>query len=251
MQRTRWGKIGLIVAGILLILFAAAMVFCRKPFSRTAILEDLHEVSDSQVEVRSFQQKMFPYPGCVLEGLVFRHGSHPNKPIITIDRLTIHGSYSGILQSRVSRVTAEGMHIFVPEFGTGEDLHTTPATISVDEIVANGATVEFAYHDPDKPPLRFEFQEALLRNVIPEKPFDYRVKVHNPEPPGEIAVEGKFGNWKRGDAGETPISGEYTFEHADLSVYHGVAGCSLPRENLKASWRTSISTAKPTSLILK
>jgi hypothetical protein len=224
LQRGRWGKIGLIVAGILLILFVLALAFCRKPFSRTAILEDLHEVSDSQVEVRAFHQKMFPYPGCVLEGVVFRHGSPQNKPIITIDRLTIRGSYSGILQNRVSRVTAEGMHIFVPEFGTSEALHTTPATISVDEIVANGATVEFAYHEADKPPLRFEVQEAVLRNVIPERPFDYRLRVHNPEPPGEVAVEGKFGNWKRGDAGETPISGEYTFEHADLSVYHGIAG---------------------------
>ncbi len=220
----RWGRIGLIVAGILLILLAVAIVFCRKPFSQSAIIEDLHESSDSQVEVRSFRQKMFPYPGCVLEGVVFRHGSHPEKPIITIDRLIIQGSYAGILQSRVSRVTAEGMHIFVPALGTGEALHTTPATISVDEIVANGATVEFAYNDAGKAPLRFDVHEALLRNVIPERPFNYELKVHNPEPPGEIAVQGKFGNWKRGDAGETPISGEYTFEHADLSVYHGVAG---------------------------
>jgi hypothetical protein len=50
------------------------------------------------------------------------------------------------------------------------------------------------------------------------------MKVHNPEPPGEVSVEGKFGVWNRSDPGQTTISGAYTFEHADLSVYRGIAG---------------------------
>jgi hypothetical protein len=220
----RWGRIALIAAVVVLVLLAIAVALCRRPFSEGAILQDLHEISDSQVTARAFHQKLFPYPGCVLEGVVFRHGSHQIKPLITIERLTIQGSYLGLLQTRVRRITAEGMRIFVPAFGTGEDFHTTPSTISVDEIVANGSSVEFAFHDPDKTSLRFDIHEALMRDVVPNRPFSYRLKVHNPEPPGEVAVEGKFGPWKRGDAGETPISGEYTFEHADLSVYHGVAG---------------------------
>ncbi len=51
-----------------------------------------------------------------------------------------------------------------------------------------------------------------------------RLKVHNPEPPGEVSVAGKFGEWNKADPAQTPIAGEYTFEQADLSVYEGVAG---------------------------
>jgi hypothetical protein len=220
----RWGRIALIVTVVVLVLLAVALALCQRPFSEGAILQDLHEVSDSQVTARAFRQKLFPYPGCVLEGIVFRHGSHQLKPLITIEKLTIRGSYLGLLQTRVKRITAEGMRVFVPAFGTEEEFHTTPSTISVDEILANGATVEFAFHEPDKSPLRFDVHEASLRNVVPNRPFDYRLTVRNPEPPGEVAVEGKFGAWARGDAAETPISGDYTFEHADLGVYHGVAG---------------------------
>src|ERR1700676_1260302 len=140
----RWGRIALIAAVVLLVLLVTAVALCRKPFSEAAILEDLHEVSDSQVTARAFHQKLFPYPGCMLEGVVFRHGSHQIKPLITIERLTIRGSYLGLLQTRVRRITAEGMRIFIPAFGTGEEFHTTPSTISVDEIVANGSSVEFA-----------------------------------------------------------------------------------------------------------
>jgi hypothetical protein len=219
-----WRRIALIVGVVVVLLLALAVALCRRPFSEAAILQDLHEVGDSEVTARAFHQKLFPYPGCVLEGVVFRHGSHQIKPLITIERLTIQGSYLGLLQTRVRRITAEGMQVFVPAFGTGEAFHTTPSTISVDEIIANGSSVEFAFHDPGKASLRFDVHEALMRNVVPNRPFDYRLKVHNPEPPGEVAVEGKFGPWKRGDAAETPISGGYTFERADLSVYHGVAG---------------------------
>lgn len=220
----RWGRAVVVLAVVVAAAFVILLALAQRPFSEKAVIEDLHEVSDSQVEVRSFRQKIFPYPGCVLEGVVFRHGSHEAKPLITIEKLTVRGSYLGLMQSRVSRITAEGMLVSVPAFGAGEPFHTTPSTITVGEIVANGAAVEFAYHDPDKKALRFDIHEALLQNVVPKRPFNYRMKVHNPLPPGEITVEGKFGAWDWNDTSQTPLSGEYKFEQADLGVYEGVGG---------------------------
>ena len=57
-----------------------------------------------------------------------------------------------------------------------------------------------------------------------EAAIRYRLKFHNPNPPGEIAVTGNFGAWATGHPEDTPMSGDYTFDHADLSVYGGVAG---------------------------
>ena len=220
----RWGRIALLLVITAAVLCAVPLGLCRWRFAPGPVLQDLREASDSQVEVRAFRQRVFPFPGCVLEGLVFRHGPAQGKPLITIEKVTIRGSYLGLLQMRVSRITAEGMRVLIPAFGTGAPFHTTPSKITIDELVANGAAVEFAFHNPDKQPLRFDIHEASLRDVGWKGPLSYRMKVHNPEPPGEVSVKGKFGVWNRSDAGETTISGDYTFEQADLSVYKGIAG---------------------------
>jgi hypothetical protein len=194
------------------------------PFAQIRVMQDLREASDSQVQIRAFHQTYFPAPGCILEGVLFRRGSADAKPLVTIEKLTILGTYPGLLARRVSRITAEGLRISIPPFGTAEPFHTTPSKIAVDEIVANGSAIEFAVRDPAKPSLRFEIREALLRDVGWTGPLTYQVKVHNPEPPGEVRARGKFGVWNQNDPGETPISGNYNFDQADLSVYPGIAG---------------------------
>ncbi len=222
----RHKKIILPIALVACVLLCAGAVELRHhwPYSQAEVLQDLREASDSQLQIRTFRQTFFPSPGCVLEGLVFRHNPSAANPLITVDKLTIQGSYLGLLAQRVSRITAEGLVVTIPPFGTGKALHTTQSKITVAEIVANGGIVEFASKDPGKKPLRFDVQEALLRNVGWGSPLTYRVRVHNPEPPGEVTAEGKFGVWNLADAGETPISGKYKFADADLSVYEGIAG---------------------------
>src|ERR1700674_1962534 len=222
-RQRSWGRVALIVAAVAVVLAAIPIGLCRWRFGPALVLQDLREASGSEVSFRAFHQRVFPFPGCVIEGVAFRHGPD-NKPLIAIEKLTIRGSYLGLLQTHVSRITAEGMLVSIPALGTGGPFRTTPSTVTVEEFVANGAAVEFAWHDPGKPPLRFDIHEATLRNVGPGRPFSYRMKVHNPEPPGEVTVEGKFGHWNRDNVAETPISGEYKFENADLSVYKGIAG---------------------------
>jgi hypothetical protein len=194
------------------------------PFAEAPVLQNLREASDSQVQVRAFHRTYFPFPGCILEGAVFYHGSGVGKPLITIEKLTIQGKYLGLLSKHVSRISAESMRVFIPAFGTGETFRTTPSKITIDEIVANGASVEFASRNEDKQPLRFDVHEASLRDVGWKGPLTYHLKVRNPEPPGEVTAFGKFGVWNKSAPGQTPISGEYKFEQADLGVYHGIAG---------------------------
>jgi hypothetical protein len=194
------------------------------PFQQKSVVQNLEEASDSKLRLSAFRRTYFPFPGCVLEGLEFNHGSNTSKPLITIGKLTIRGSYLGIFSRRLTRITAENMHIFIPPFGSGVTFHTTPSKITIDEIVANGAVLEFALRKPDKQPLRFEIHDALLRDVGWNGALSYWVKVRNPEPPGEITASGKFGVWNTNDPGRTPVSGEYKFEQADLSVFHGIAG---------------------------
>jgi hypothetical protein len=177
-----------------------------------------------QVQVRNFRRVYYPFPGAVLEMVKLNDGASTPKPLVTVDRVTIRGSYFTIFTRQISRITTQGLKVFIPPFGTKERFNTTPSRTIVDEIVANGSVIEFASRDPNKPPLRFDIHEALLRNVAWAGQISYRVKLRNPKPPGEVAVSGKFGEWNHDDPGATPIMGDYTFEQADLSVYEGIAG---------------------------
>ncbi len=223
--RGRPGRMALILILAAATLCVAVLLWSRLwPFAEAPVLQNLREASDSQVQVRAFHRTNFPFPGCILEGVVFYHGSGVGKPLITIEKVTIRGTYLGLLSKRVSRITAESMRVFIPAFGTGEAFHTTPSKITIDEIVANGASVEFASRNADKQPLRFDVHEASLRDVGWKGPLTYHLQVRNPEPPGEVTTSGKFGVWNESDPQQTPISGEYKFEQADLGVYHGIAG---------------------------
>jgi AsmA-like C-terminal region len=217
-------KLLIAAVGLGLIFCALALALSHWwPFRQPAIIQNLSEAGDSQVTARSFRETYFP-PGCVLEGVAFRRGTDA-KPLITIDRLTIVGSYHGLISQSVNRLTADGMHVFIPAFGTASQaFHTSPSKITINEIVANGSTIEFASSDPAKEPLRFDVREASLKNVGWNGPLAYQVRVHNPEPPGEVTAQGKFGVWNKDDPGNTPISGQYKFEQADLSIYRGIAG---------------------------
>jgi hypothetical protein len=209
----------------LCVVVCLAYLLCSRfwPFSEKAVLEDLAEASDNTVTVRASHRTYFPVPGCVLEDVQFDHG--PNTwTLITIDKLTIEGSYLGILTQHVPRITVEGGHVYVPPFGSNVPFKTQHSNLVVEEIVAKGAVVEFSPSDPQKQPLRFEVADAVFRDVRWGSPIKYELKVHNPTPPGEIVTHGQFGAWTTGKPGETPMSGEYTFEHADLGVYGGIAG---------------------------
>jgi hypothetical protein len=204
------------------VLICLATIFYVKywPFSREAVLQDLKEASDSTVTAQSYHPTYFP-PGCVLYGLEFHHGSNHFK-LIEIQKLRVRGSYLGILRRHVPQIIAEGAHIFIPAGETS--FHTQHSQTVVDELVANGSFVEFESKEAHERPFRFDVHEATLRDLRWDKAINYHLKFHNPNPPSEISANGKFGPWSTGKAEATPLSGAYTFEHADLGVYHGIGG---------------------------
>jgi hypothetical protein len=224
-QRHRGATISIIIAAFwVCVAVGLALSWSRIwPFTEKAVVEDLAEASDSTVTIRSSHRTYFPVPGCILEGVGFQHGPD-NWTLITIDKLTLEGSYAAILTKRVPRIRAEGGHVFIPPLGSNVTFKTQHSKLVVEELVANGTVVEFASSDPDKKPLRFEVHRGLLHDVQWGNPIAYELKFHNPEPPGEIATRGKFGVWTKGHPGDTPISGEYRFDRADLGVYRGIAG---------------------------
>ena len=52
----------------------------------------------------------------------------------------------------------------------------------------------------------------------------YDAALTNATPPGEIVSKGIFGPWAADEPGDTPLSGDYVFDKADLGVFAGIAG---------------------------
>ena len=220
-----WPRILLIAGASAMVLISVGATLCAKfwPFSEKSVLEDLSEASDSSVTIQGYHPTYFPVPGCVLYGVEFRHGKEHSE-LITIQKLRIMGSYSGVPRQYVPRIIAEGARVTIPPFGSNPIFHSQHSSIKIGEIVANGALVQFAADDPHAKPFTFDVHEALLTDVRWGSPIGYRLKFHNPNPPGEISVNGKFGAWTDGHPNDTPISGDYIFEKVDLGSYEGIDG---------------------------
>jgi hypothetical protein len=213
-----------VTAGVLL----AAVVFlaARWPFRREAVLKDLQDASLSRLDVGVFHGTYFPRPGCVLEQVTFQHNPKPGTPpLITIERVRIEGTFFGLFTKHVKRIRAEGMRILIPPRGSDEHFQAPQrSTFVIDDLVADGATLEVASHEADKQPLKFSFHNFVLSDVGSDGPASFHARLSNPEPPGEITTAGKFGPWNTNDVGKTAVSGEYLFQQADLGVFQGIAG---------------------------
>jgi AsmA-like C-terminal region len=218
-------KVIIVVAiAAVLLCGAAGFYYIRMlSFSEKKVLLYLSEASGTSVTAKSYHRTRFPAPGCVLEGVEFRKQTN-NFMLVQIDKLVIKGSYSGLLRNHVQHVKAVGARIFIPPFGSNFTFQTEHSNIVVDEVIANGASVQFGSADSREKPLVFDVHEALLNDVRWGSPIPYQLKFHNPEPPGEISVRGKFGPWAKGHPNDTPMSGEFSFDHADLSTYGGISG---------------------------
>jgi hypothetical protein len=63
-----------------------------------------------------------------------------------------------------------------------------------------------------------------MHSVGPGQAMTFTARLTNARPPGAIDTSGHFGPWQRDDPRATPISGVYTFEHANLGVFNGIGG---------------------------
>jgi AsmA-like C-terminal region len=212
-----------LVSTAIALVVALVVLAMHWPFTKQAVIKSLQDASSGAVEIADFHGTYFPFPGCIAEGVIFRHSSDPNATaFITVGKLTIQGSFLGLLTSNVSQIRAEKLHIIFSSFDAAQK-SPSPSSSTIDEIVANGAVLEFT-RSPGKPPLIFAIHDSTLRNIGARRSLSFQVTLSNPEPPGDITASGRFGPWKVGDAGQTPVSGIYTFHNADLGVFHGIAG---------------------------
>jgi hypothetical protein len=216
------------VIALLVAVTAGAVLYAREwPFTRQAVVHSLEQQSGSPVEIAAFHRFYFPHVGCVAEGVTFRKDQH-TLALITIQKLTIVGSYSGLLAHHLTTVRAEGFHLTArreaaaPE--SWENLGRTTSGLTIGKVVADGAEVEFPSEQRNQAPLVFRIPKLVVHDIGDQQPLKFKLTVLLPKPYAQVTIVGRFGPWQIHQAGKTGLSGSYSVRDLDLGDFRGMAG---------------------------
>ncbi len=94
----------------------------------------------------------------------------------------------------------------------------------VQRIECTDGLLKLETDKPGKLPLEFEIASLTLTELTPDGAMKFVAELTNPRPAGLIHTTGHFGPWEKSDPGESAVSGDYIFSHADLSTFKGIAG---------------------------
>jgi hypothetical protein len=210
---------------LVILLFAAVLLLARFSFRHSAVIQDLEESTGTKLQFKVFRQTYFPHPGCILEGLSFVPGRTPQaSPVMTIQRLTIVGSYLRLLVHHVPVMKADGMHIIFPPLGSDVFSERKKSNTVIGQFLTDDAVLEFTPRDPQEARLRFLVHHFVIHGLASGRAMEFESALSNPKPPGEITISGSLGPWKDQNPEQSRVEGSYSFERANLGSFDGIAG---------------------------
>ena len=208
----------------LVLLIATILVAAKWPFSREALTRELEGLGEGTVQIGGFKTTYFP-PGCVAQNVTFRAPGETNSQLpITVEKMTIIGSYLGMFErpKHIRHIELEHLKIFKAPGGK----LTKPsrkATLIVDDLLATDAELNIPL-GREQAPLRFQIRRLSMRHLQANQPFLFTAAVRLPKPVSDVMVNGRAGPVNDAEPGRTPLAGDFLLENADLGVFHGIAG---------------------------
>ncbi len=236
---SRWWWIGaalLIFAGIAAVVIDIAIARAE-PVLKARVIETLSTRFRSRVELDGFHVSVRNGLQVSGEGLrIFAvNDVDPNiheagvQPLIAIDEFNFTAGVLNLLHSpmHVHRVYLKGLvlNIQPKQQRTGNSpFKNGKIKIVVDEFVSDRALLVMNTLRPDKLPLEFDITSLKMNDIGPGQPMHFDAVLVNPKPIGDIQSSGLFGPWQANDPGSSPVQGNYSFDHADLSTIKGIGG---------------------------
>ena len=223
----------LFAAGILIV---AAIYFRRaEPILRARVIETLSTRFDSRVELASFGVSVFH--GFEVEGgglKLYPKQLDMQQPLFSVDKFSFRTGWRDLFRTpmHIAQVQITGLGINLPP---KEQRHEIPKLdkgeskpgkiqILVDELLIDNATLILGTNKPGKVPLDFEISKVRMTSVGANQPMKFHAILTNPKPVGHIDSTGDFGPYNAHSPGDTPVRGQYSFSHADLSTLKGIGG---------------------------
>ena len=162
----------------------------------------------------------------------------PVTPLIRLEEFRFHTPlrYEPGRPFHIAAVQLKGLDVDLPprshmEHGQADaersKISGSVPRFGVDSVECSGARLTLETSKPGKLPTEIEIAHFKLTKtssggVTPAMAFS--AELTNPRPVGTIHTTGTFGALPWADLGESPIMGDYQFDHADLSDFKGIAG---------------------------
>lgn len=230
---------GIVLLLVLAALTAAAIYFHRaEPILRARVIDTLSTRFDSRVELQHFGVSVvrgFEVRGAGLK--LYPNHLDMTQPLFSIDRFSFRvDDWRALLHApmHIGQVHISGLGINLPPKEQrkdipklnqpGEQVHHQKIEILVDELLIDRATLILGTSKPGKVPLDFEIASLRMTSVGAGQPMRFHAILTNPKPVGNIDSTGSFGPFVTGTPGDTPVSGVYSFSHADLGTLKGIGG---------------------------
>jgi hypothetical protein len=248
--------------GVILALLATVAVLIdiaahrAEPFVRQQVIQALSDRFHARVELDSFHLSLGNtlrgewgvwgegkglriWPPAEMEGVHVPEPNPPIQPLIRLDEFHFHAPlrYQSGQPIHIMQIRLKGLDIRFPprshmqrtvesQAGNATQPPSNGLNVSlvIDGVECADARFTLETDKPNKLPLEFLIPQFRLKDVHSGAPMVFDAQVENPKPPGSIHTTGSFGPWIVADPGSSPIYGDYTFSHADLSVFPGIAG---------------------------
>lgn len=235
-HRWRW------IAGILILLFAVAVVCIRiaidraEPILRTRVIETLATRFKSRVELASLHVSMIRGLEVSGGGLQIYGPTDSNpyesgiQPLLEIREFRFHTPLRDLFREpmRVHAVYVSGLTLNIPpkedRQQMGKMRKRGKMSIAVDEFICEDTKLVINTSRPGKAPLVFDISSVTMKDIGPGLPFRFDATLVNPKPVGDIQSTGQFGPLNEFSPRDTAVEGNYSFTNADLGTLKGIAG---------------------------
>jgi hypothetical protein len=259
-RRLRWlwwtaGSVLALLAALGALL--AVLAHNAEPYLRARIIEGLSRHFHARVELDFFHVALGNslhgewgiwaqggglriWPPVQVAGVAVPGSTQPDEPLVRLASFGFHAPlrYKSGQPISISSVRLSGLDIHLPPRshfshvssqnpampGDLPQASALPVRFEIGSLDCTGVHIVLESSKPGKLPMEIAMAHLHLSHIKPDKAMQFEAELTNPRPVGAIHTKGTFGPWQVDDPGESPLAGEYTFNHADLSTFRGIAG---------------------------
>ncbi len=236
-----WVAAFLAALGIAILLEAHYFLSHAQAILRDRVVETLTARFKTKVELAELDVSVTDGLNVSGRGLKIFGPTNPNRsepgvqPLISLQEFRFKTGVFSLLRSpmHVDTVYVKGMVLNVPpkedqarlsEMGDSSGRKMMKTSIAVDKIVCDDTELIINTSKPGKAPLVFQISHVDMKEIGPNQPLRFAATLVNPKPKGDIKSAGTFGPFREDSPRETPVSGDYSFTHADLGTLNGISG---------------------------
>lgn len=232
---TAWVGFAAFLLGATLFTVFAVYFHRAEPMLRQRVIDTLAARFDARVELDTFTASVwrgFEVTGGGLK--IYPNQLEVEQPLFSADKFNFRATWRDLLRTpmHIGLVRVSGLSVYLPpkqQRATVPGLRLGPSKrskieILIDRLDINHATLTLGTNKPGKLPLVFQVGNLRMTTVGAGQPMRFHAILINPKPIGDIDSTGSFGPFNEHSPGDTPVSGSYSFTHADLYPLAGIGG---------------------------